>query len=303
VRLQAFGVVAEQVMTEAIETQASLGVGDSLKAYCLYELDVAGRMLGRGGNELHAGIHEARKAIRHVRATLRLGGKTLGADVRPTLDELGRIGESLSEMRDANVVVETVETLLAKAVDGKQRAVLRRICKALATQRSARLASLLADDPAMVRRRAQLRQLRDAVASLDWADLSALQVQSALDRTMRRARRGGDRAHNSRDGALRHRWRRRLRRLRHQLKVAESELGWLLSTRASWSWPDPIAGEESVLLVAVRPRTLRGITDQLGDEHDLRILKRALRDAGGIGAVDRAAARKIVRKAIAAALK
>jgi len=289
-------------MTEAIEAAPILGVGESLRAYCLYELDVAGRMLGRSGNELHAGVHEARKAIRHVRATLRLGGKALGAGVGATLDELGKVGESLSEIRDANVVVETLEVLAANATDGKQRAWLRRVCKAFATRRSAELDRLLADDPAMVRRRARLRQLRDAVASLAWADLSALRVQSALARTMRRAERLGKRAHDSRDGALRHRWRRRLRRLRHQLKVAESELGWLLSTRASWSWPDPVASEESVLLVAVRPKTLRGITDQLGNEHDLRILKLALRDADDIGAADLAAVRKIVRKAIAAAL-
>jgi CHAD domain-containing protein len=290
-------------MTEAIEAVPILGVGESLRAYCLYELDVAGRMLGRNGSELHAGIHEARKAIRHVRATLHLGGKALGADVGTTLDELGKVGESMSEIRDANVVVETMEMLTAKVADGKQRTLLRGVCKALAARRATKLASLLADDPAMVRRRAQLRQLRDAVASLAWADLSALRVQGALARTMRRAKRLGKRAHDSRNGALRHRWRRRLRRLRHQLRVAESELGWLLSTRASWSWPDPTAGDESVVLVAVRPKTLRVITDRLGDEHDLRILKLALRDADNIGAADLAVVRKIVRKAIAAALK
>jgi hypothetical protein len=290
-------------MTEAIEAAPILSVGESLRAYCLYELDTAGRMLGRSGSELHAGIHEARKAIRHVRAALRLGGNALGAGVGATLDALGKVGESLSEIRDANVVVETLEMLAAKAADGKQRALLRRICKAFTARRASKLATVLVDDPAMVRRRAQLRQLRDAVAALAWADLSALRVQAALARTVRRAKRLGKRAHDSRNGALRHRWRRRLRRLRHQLKVAESELGWLLSTRASWSWPDPTADDESVVLVAVRPKTLRVITDRLGDEHDLRILKLALRDAADIGAADLAAVRKIVRGAIAAALK
>ncbi len=290
-------------MTEAIEAAPILSVGESLRAYCLYELDIAGRMLGRSGNELHAGIHEARKAIRHVRATLRLGGKALGADVGATLAELGKACEGLSEIRDANVVVETLETLAAKAADGKQRALLRRVCKAFSARRASKLATVLADDPAMVRRRAQLRQLRDAIAALAWADLSALRVQAALSRTARRAKRLGKRAHDSRNGSLRHRWRRRLRRLRHQLKIAESELGWLLSTRASWSWPDPAASYESAVLVEVRPKTLRVITDRLGDEHDLRILKLALRDADKIGAADLAAIRKIVRKAIAVALK
>jgi hypothetical protein len=288
-------------MNETIET-AVLGVGDSLKAYAPYELDVAGRMLGRRGNELHAGIHEARKAIRHVRAALRLGGKSLGSGAGATLDELGRLGESLSEIRDADVVVETLETLVADTASSKQRALLRRICKSFVAKRSERLADLLADDPALVRRRARLRQLRDRVASLAWSGLSPLVVESALARTMRRAERLGERAHDSRDGELRHRWRRRLRRLRHQLKIAEGELGWLLSTRASWSWPDPTADDASVVLVAVRPKTLRGITDRLGYEHDLRILRLALRRAGAVTAADRSAARKIVRKAIAAAL-
>jgi CHAD domain-containing protein len=290
-------------MTEAIEAAPILSVGESVRAYCLYELDTAGRMLGRSGSELHAGIHEARKAIRHVRAALRLGGKALGANVGPTLDELGKVNESLSEIRDANVVVGAIETLAVKATDGKQRALLRRVCNAFTARRATKLATVLADDPAMVRRRAQLRQLRDAVGALAWADVSALQVQAVLARTMRRAKRVGKRAHDSRDGALRHQWRRRLRRLRHQLKVAESELGWLLSTRASWSWPDPAASYESAVLVEVRPKTLRVITDRLGDEHDLRILDLALGDADDIGTADLAAIRKIVRKAIAAALK
>jgi CHAD domain-containing protein len=296
------GVVVEATMTESREAPVS-GVGDTLKAYVLHELDVAGRMLGRNGTELHAGIHEARKAIRHVRAALRLGRKSLGGGAARALDDLGELGESLSAVRDANVIVQTLETLVTKTAQRKQRALLRRLCRTFADRRAMQLARLLEDDPAMARRRARLRELRDATASLAWTGLSPRRVQSELARTMRRAERVSKRAHDLRDGELRHRWRRRLRRLRHQLKIAEGELGWLLSTRASWSWPDPTAGDEGVVLVAVRPETLRAITDRLGYEHDLRVLSLALRKAVGIDAADRSAARKIVRKAIAAALK
>jgi hypothetical protein len=287
-------------MNEAVDVP-ELGIGQSLRAGALYQLDVAGRMLGRGGVELHAGVHEARKAIRRVRATLRLARRELGPGAQAASHELGTLGRSLSAIRDAGSVVETVEVLLGKAGRKADRAMLRRLCRALTARRAAALASLLGDDPALVQRRAALRRLRDDIAALPWDAVSALQVGNEIARSERRARRSARRARDSRNADRRHRWRRHLRRLRYQLRIVEGELGWLLSTRGTWSWPDP-TGNATSIVVSVKPKTLRTIADRLGYEHDLHVLDALLPELKEIGPLDRRAARKRVRKAIAAAL-
>jgi hypothetical protein len=192
---------------------------------------------------------------------------------------------------------------MASSADTFRVRLLGRIHHAFDSRRSAQLQVLLEDDPDLGRRVATVRRLRDLTETLDWKDVLPIGVHGELARSMRRARRLGERAHDSLKGTLRHRWRRRLRRLRHQLRIVESELGWLLSTRESWSWPDPRSDDpEALVLVEVRPKTLHALTDQLGFEHDLRMLRVALRRVDGIAPPDRAAAMKVVRQAIFDAL-
>jgi hypothetical protein len=290
-------------MNDSITAPQS-AVGESLKSYALKQLDVVGTALGRRGDDLHAAIHEARKAVRHVRATLHLGRKPLGAQAATAIDALKQLNESLSTVRDADVAVEILDVLIASSDDDARRQLLRRIRRVFAARRAAQFEALRNEDPDLGRRMASVRLLRDLAVALSWSDVLPIGVHSELARSMRRARRLGERAHDSPKGALRHRWRRRLRRLRHQLRIVESELGWLLSTRESWSWPDPMADDpDAQVLVEVRPKTLHALTDQLGLEHDLRMLRVALRRAEGIAAADRAEALRIVRQAIADAIK
>jgi hypothetical protein len=289
-------------MNDAI-TAPDSAVGESLRAYALNQFDVIATMLARRGDELDEGIHEARKSVRHIRATLHLCRKPLGVQASDAIDGLKQLNESLSTIRDAAVAVQIVDALIASTADVARRRLLRRIRRAFATQRAAQFEALRDEDPDLGRRLAAARQLRDQVAALNWSNVLPTSVHAELARSMRRARHLGERAHDSHKGTLRHRWRRRLRRLRHQLRIVETELGWLLSTRESWSWPDPRSDDPGAqVLVEVRPRTLHAITDRLGFEHDLRMVRVALRRADGIEPADRAEAVKIVRTAIADAL-
>jgi len=154
---------------------------------------------------------------------------------------------------------------------------------------------LVARDPALAERRARLRELCNTVDTLRWSTLSARDVEVALKRSVRHCGRIGERARVSRDGALRHRWRRRLRRLRYQLKAAAGALGRSPGALAKWSWP-----QRKRKKVAVRPAALRELTDRLGVEHDLRMLLASLKPAADLDSADRDAARRIVRRALAA---
>lgn len=55
----------------------------------------------------HRGVHEARKAIRRLRALLGLGDDIFGAAGEAIDEQLSRVGKSLSTLRDAQVVVDT----------------------------------------------------------------------------------------------------------------------------------------------------------------------------------------------------
>jgi len=67
----------------------------------------------------------------------------------------------------------------------------------------------------------------------------------------------------------------------------------------AWSWPAHERPGRRVRL-AVQPDVLRDLTERLGHEHDLRMVYAALRAAEEIDRSDRSAARRVVRRAIAA---
>jgi CHAD domain-containing protein len=84
----------------------------SARASLLREISVAQRVLGRGASEV--GVHNARKAIKRARATLRLLRPTLGAERFAREDHsLRRAARWLGGVRDADVLIETLEGLRA----------------------------------------------------------------------------------------------------------------------------------------------------------------------------------------------
>src|SRR5262252_1810535 len=154
-------------MNDAITAPPST-IGESLKSYALKQLDEAATMLGRHGDDLYPGIHEARKAVRHVRATLRLGRKPLGAQAAVAIEALKELNESLSSARDSDVAIETLDRLVASSVDTSRLRLLGRIRRAFDARRSAQLHVLLEDDPDLGRRIATVRRLRELTEALSW---------------------------------------------------------------------------------------------------------------------------------------
>ena len=290
-------------MSDAANSSATT-IGDLLRTNALHEADAAARLLARRGAALHRGVHEARRAIRRMRSTLRLGLPALGERTAAILDELKELAESLSAARDADVAVETLKLLAEDSDDASVRRLLSRAGRRFAERRARQYREMLREDPGLALRLGRLQRLRGNTALLPWAALNPHVVHAGIASSMLRARRLGDRAHDSAKGDLRHRWRRRLRRLRQQLRIVESELGWLLSTRESWSWPDPTSESPGALvLVEVKPKTIAAITDRLGFEHDLRALRGALRRSDDFDPAARAALRGIIDEALRKAVK
>jgi CHAD domain-containing protein len=190
--------------------------GGRLRDYATTELARAMVCLGWRGARVHAGVHQARKSIRRVRATLALGMPGLGAGAGLIDRELRRINRQTSKLRDAQALVAILDLLLESADDAETARVLRRARRTAAGIRARCARSIVGDDGVADDRRALLATLLAALSALPWDAVGA----TGVDRVLRRSLAGRDAA-GARAGTTGreedwHRWRRRARRLSQQ---------------------------------------------------------------------------------------
>lgn len=222
----------------------------------------------------HRGVHEARKAIRRLRSLLLLGRKPFD-DQGVAIDAaLKTLATSLSALRDAHVAAETASKVRRSHDDDANRERWAKLRRQLARRRDTVLAADRAADPAFADRRAETTTLGTTIDALPWHAIDARTVRKALKRSLRRIERAQDAAMAPRSTLeQRHRWRRRLRRLRMQWSA-------LKSLRKAH---DGIVSDElDTLLTWLKERTasfstLSRASDALGHEQDLRLLQQALR--------------------------
>jgi hypothetical protein len=218
-------------------------------------------------------------------------------------DELRSLCRGLSVVRDAHAVIETLDRLFKQSKDQEIRLVLRSVRMKLIKRQAVSLNRFLKQDPGFRRYRTRLRFLRDCTEALQWSVIDAAAIRCALARGERRAERAAQRARHTRHGPLRHRWRRRLRRLRHQMMVLESALNWRFIDAASPSAHQTISTPEWSAVVGETIDTLEHKADALAFEHDLRLLRTALRNTTGIKESERDTMLKLVRRKIHQALR
>src|SRR4051812_17816611 len=151
-----------------------------LRAYACSELDRAITHLGWRGGRVHEGVHQARKSLRRTRATLALGGAVLGPGAELIDREIRRVTRSLSKMRDAQALVETLDRLIAKGKAPEALPVLRRARRTGAIARVESARRELASDPGLARKRAMLATLRAALPALPWESLTETRVRDAF---------------------------------------------------------------------------------------------------------------------------
>lgn len=190
--------------------------GEHLFDYAAAELARAIACLGWRGGRLHAGVHQARKSLRRVRATLALGSPALGPGAALIDRELRRMNDRLSKLRDAQALVDTLDLLLDKTGDADTALTLRRARRIAAQARAGRARSTLIDDPQLQDKRALLATLLAALPSLPWASLTDAGIGTQLRLGIARIDEAGSRAQATRRDEDWHRWRRRARRLSQQ---------------------------------------------------------------------------------------
>ena len=162
---------------------------------------------------IHPAIHDARKSIRRLRALLALVDDRM-PDASIIDRQLERLGDGLSLLRDAHVVVETA-TRFAKGHRKRWQPAIQ----ALEARRDARLASALERDPGFLKRRALVTRLEVRIDFLDWSRLRLSDLGDGAEASQARLDRAESRAAFDLAPEHLHRWRRRVRRLRFQLEA------------------------------------------------------------------------------------
>lgn len=267
-------------------------LGSALQALARREAQALLDALGNSRSR-HRGVHEARKAIRRLRSLLLLGRKGFGGAGARLDADLKTLATGLSELRDAHVVVVTAG-VLARSLHGekphKRWTALRR---QLSTRRKRALDAALAEDPDFEQRRGSVARHGELIDRLPWHTLDQDTLRRELARSLKRMRKAEERAtHPDADDQNRHRWRRRLRRLRMQwnaLKILHkhaSDAAVRADTHALLAW---------LQTQAPRFGHVAKSADALGAQQDLTLLRAA------IGKLPRSPARVLALQDIEAA--
>ncbi len=199
--------------------------GAALCAFAVAELDRCLAQLARSGLARHAGIHQARKSLRRTRAALALGDGRLGGRAERLDRCLRHQCRSLSELRDAQAVLDTLARARATMPTAERRMLrtaLDAVRSALLARRDALLAERLTRDPKLESLRDRVVDCRIQLESLPWERVDEAYLRRTLKRSLRRVRRAADSARHSGEIEDLHRWRRRLRRVGQQLNALAS---------------------------------------------------------------------------------
>lgn len=214
--------------------------------------DAAAVLRAPPGNDGAAAVHEARKAVKKARATLRLGRALLPKRERRGLDrDLRALAASLASSRDATVRVATArETARAAGLPAP----------------SVELETWLADagdrpggEPRPLAERAvDFDAARDATSAASWRPGGAKRLHRGLERIAARGAQAFEGVGDGTDHERLHRCRTHVKRLGYALRLLTP------------TWPPVIAAEEN---------EVRRLAELLGRDHDRALARAALADA------------------------
>lgn len=245
-------------------------LGAALRDYALDQIAAADLQLARAGAWQHEGVHLARKALARLRACVELLRKSPLASW-PLQRRLRSFAHGLSPLRDAQAALATAKKL--RDADTDLRDVWHELARQLKQRRDRVLGAALADDPGCAVHRAQLGEVRAALATVAWTRLLAHDLQRALKRADKRVHRARAPAQASRAQEPRHRLRRRSRRLLLQIEL-------LRSIAHDATRPSAAAAAHSALREAIgkalKRKRRKQVIDALGWEQDLRVLRHSL---------------------------
>ncbi len=240
-----------------LHLRADEPVSAGIRRFCDTLLQDAIRHIEHPSRDREEDIHAVRTDIKQVRAILRLIQPVIGDRIfRRENRRLRKTAQLLAPMRDAAIGLQTIRRLAKKTEGAQKRSDLSTVETHFARRlESVRVASqekvMCAAVRALEADRQHLHRLR--FAADDWSA-----IEPGLEKVYRACRRRMRRAFAQGEDDSFHRWRIRVKNLYYELQ-------FLLPV-----WPERLGP-----MVA----RLKKVQEQIGDDHDLTVLKAALQKA------------------------
>lgn len=202
----------------------------------------------------HEAIHDARKRFKRVRALYRLVQSDAAGFRRHENARIRDIARSLSAVRDATALVETVDYLLTHSASSKEKAALRATREILA-QRRDRIAAEEHDLPAKMTAAAE--GCREAIAAVE-----ALSLADSPRKTARRIGKAWKKQLRKAHGALQSCIANGHAESYHDLRKS-GQTYWMHLSLLRDIWPSAMKAKQA---------ECKALVDLLGHEHDLSVL-------------------------------
>jgi hypothetical protein len=270
-------------------------LGAGLRRMALGQLEIAIEALSGAGTQRSPAqrVHAARKALKRLRALLRLVQGDLGE--RPYEREsalLRAAGVRLTRARDAEVLLITLDGLIAahpKQLGGRRG--VQRLRARLQRERDGAAELALADSAAHAGVLDDLRALRVRVSTWELTDTGGIEaIEPALERLYGKGRRRMRRAERTRGGRARglrlHEWRKRVKDLRYAAEMLERADGEGEGASAGTKKPGASAkrrarkpkARDRSSYIGKLARRADDLGELLGEEHDLAVLAERVRE-------------------------
>lgn len=262
-----------------------------LRRMALGQVDLAIEELARtsaGAKDTEKAVHETRKALKRLRALLRVLRRELGEDAFAREDATVRdIARRLSGARDAEVMLATLDALIERHPRKLARlGGVHRLRRALLAEHERVERQTLGDRVALEAVLTQLRVLRVRIATWPLRDRAGTRlVDAGLRDLYAQGRRRFERAERKRgkDTRSMHRWRKRVKDLRYVAEMLE---------RRPRSQKRRRGRSARLHRLADRADTL---AEALGEDHDLAVLAERVRDEAKPGKRARKRSKRVGR--------
>jgi CHAD domain-containing protein len=237
-------------------------VPDGMRRIARGQLDAGlEELAGQPNRGLDEAVHETRKRLKRLRAALRLGRSAIGAETYRRENAAFRdLGKRLSAPRDAMVLIETLDELTERFRDELPTDATGPLRARFEQMHERALTRLRRDEATIEAVRGELEgaRVRSAAWTFDGEGFEAL--RPGLERIYRRGRRSMRAAAEEANDERLHEWRKRAKDLWHAVQILRP------------------AAPKRMKRLAKRAHRL---SDLLGDDHDLAVLRARVERAGG----------------------
>jgi CHAD domain-containing protein len=258
--------------------ESGSSVADNVRRIACEQVELARAHLANPpDDDIHQGIHEARKCFKRLRGLLRMARPALGHDrYRQENIRFRDAARSLSTVRDAQALVESfdmLETRYGLRVDFER---MRPLHSRL-VQRRERVAREQTDlDERVQQVIGTLDDSMNVIETWPLAHAGCNDIARGMRKVYKRARKGWKRARKNQDPKQMHDWRKRAKYLRYHFQLLTG-----VDTDRAGGWH----------------KGFRELSDLLGDHHDLEVLRKTLdeMDQSGLDPVAECEFRTLLR--------